>query len=453
MKKILAIVGFFGVFATGVATSSAAYFNNAPAFRCDTQLTRNLQRGSENSEVYVLQKLLVNAGFLRAAPNGYFGYQTQAAVREFQLNNGIRPTGIVGEATRNAINERLCDVDLVDNTYNYDYYGYSGYGYGYSSPTTYVAPNDPYVQVVSPNPSTPTVYATPQNYTSPAPVTIANPSVITPSSVSVATPVLPASSQIAGTGIVYNPSSGYTYGITPQPGSITVGSPVAYATYNEGDTVNVNWTTNNLQVSVFSIVLESTITGQKATVAVVPGNSYSFVLTKELLDSVCAGVCNNNQQGAFKISVTAPVADIASNTTILKATISPITIHRPYAPLNRVSITTSKTPVNSGEVFKLYLNIPTGASWNTYFMGNYSIKVSAVCPSSVSVSIAGTPCGQDFTIPLAPTSFQQEIPASIINPTWYKQDVVFKLTVINLAGQVIGSGETKVTANGASFSW
>ena len=184
----------------------------------------------------------------------------------------------------------------------------------------------------------------------------------------------------------------------------------------------------------------------------VSGTSYSFVLTKELLDAICSGTCNNNQTGSFKVSVTTPTTDIAGNTTTLKATVAPITIRRPLAP-GTVSVTASKTPVNSGEIFKLYVNIPTGASWNSRLAGNYSVKIRAICPSGVAVSIAGTGCGQEFVIPFAPTSFQQEIPTSILNPTWYKQEVTFQLTVVNLLGQTIGVGETKVIANGSSFNW
>jgi hypothetical protein len=361
--------------------------------------------------------------------------------------------------TRNAVNERLCDTDLVDNTYSYNY-SYSNDGnYGYSVGTTYVNSVDPFVQVISPSLSAPSVYATPQDISVTRAVSTAASRVVTggyTSGPSIATPIatIPSnqSSQIAGTGIVYNPSTGYTYGIVPKSGSITVSSPVANSFYQEGDTVSVRWTTNNLQASTFAIVLESAVTGQSKTVAVVSGTSYSFVLTKELLDSVCAGTCNNNQQGSFKVVVTTPTTDIAGITSTLRAIVTPITIRRPLTAAT-VSITASKTPVNSGEIFKLYVNIPTGASWNAGLAGNYTIKVRAVCQSNVAVSIAGTPCGQEFTIPFAPTSFQQEIPASIINQTWYKQEVTFQLAVVNLQGQTIGVGETKVVANGAPFSW
>lgn len=446
MKKIIVMVGFLGLFVTAAETSFAAYFNNVPVARCETQITQTLHIGSENNDVYVLQQMLVNAGFLNASPNGHFGYQTASAVRSFQMNNGISATGIVGPSTLNAVNERLCDTDLVDNTYSSNNDSYNTYGSQVG--TTYVSQVDPFVTVINPPSSNPTVYTTPQNFSHVSrPINVAGtyPSSIAPQAFS-------PSSQIASTGIVYNPSTGYSYGITPQSGSVTVSSPVANSIYQEGDTVLVNWGTNNIQASVFSIVLESNITGQSKTVAIIPGTSYSFVLTKELLDSVCAGTCNDNQQGSFRVVVTTPTTDIAGITSTLRAAIAPITIRRPLS-VGRVSITASKTPVSTDEIFKLYINIPTYSYWNTGNNSNYVVKLQAICPPSVSASIAGVPCGQEFIVPFVSNSLQQEIPARIINPTWYKQDVSFKLTVVNSLGQIIGAGETKVTANGSPFGW
>lgn len=455
MKQIIAIIGFLGVFAAQTSISSAAYFSNAPVIRCETQITKTLQIGSENNDVYILQRMLVNAGFLGATPNGYFGYQTAAAVRAFQLHNGIPATSIVGPMTRDAVNERLCDANLVDNTY-YNEYSYDTYGY--STGITYVGNIDPYVKVIAPQSSNPTVYTTPQNGSYAAmPIVVADtssyPSPNSPVNMSSTIGVagIP-SSQIAATSIVYNPSMGYTYGITPQSGSVTVSSPVANSVYNEGDTVFVNWGTYNLQTTSFAILLESNITGQSKTVAVVSGNSYSFVLTKELLDAICSGTCNNNQQGSYKIVITTPTTDIAGITSTLRAAVAPVTIKRPLS-VGQVSITTSKTPVNTDEVFKLYINVPTSSSWGIVYPGSYVAKLRAVCPPSVSASIAGVPCGQEFIVPFVNNATQQEIPAKITNPTWYKQDVIFQLTIVNSLGQTIGVGETKVTANGAPFGW
>lgn len=449
MKKIIVIAGFISLFASSALNASAGYFNNTPVQVCDAQITRSLQFGSRNSEVYTLQNILVNKGFLGATPNGYFGYQTKYAVQAFQMNNGISATGSVGPTTRNALNEMLCGGDY-NGSYAPDY---SFNPYNYTSGITQVSPNDPYVTVITPPVAAPIVYATPQtnSYTAAseyrAGTAIASPVVQMGSSYN--------PSQIASTQVIYSPQIGYTYGITPASGSVTVSSPIANAAYSEGDTVYVAWGTNNLVAQSFTILLESNISGQSKLVGTVSGNSYSFVLTKALLDSVCSGTCNNNQQGSFRVVVTTPTTDIANITSTLRAAVAPITIRRPLSNAS-VSISGSKTPVNSGEVFKLYVNVPTNNPYgytNADIYGAYSVRLRAVCPASVAVSIAGIPCGQEFTVPPTVINTQQEIPAVITNSSWYKQEVVFQVTVVNLANQVIGSAETKITVNAVPFSF
>lgn len=449
MKKIIAISGFLGIFAFQAVNVSAAHFNRAPIVRCDTQITQTLKLGSENNDVFTLQAMLVSTGYLKTAPNGYYGYQTQSAVRAFQAYNGIATTGTVGQVTRDAINERLCGGDYFETSF-------SSYDDGYYTTTgvTYVSDNDPYIEnvrVIVPPSSTPVVYKTPQDasqlgrsYVASSPLT----TIVSPSNNTF------SSSQIIGSGIVYNPASGYSYGITPAPSSLSVSSPVANSVYQEGDTVFVQWATNNIVRAPYSVLLESNISGQSKVVGVTDGNSFSFVLTRDLLEAVCAGSCNNGQLGSFKIVVTTPTTDIAGITSTLRAVIAPITIKRPLSNA-RVSITTSKTPVNSGEVFKLYINVPTNTyGYNTSSVSDsYSVRLRAVCPSSVSVSIAGVLCGQEFVVPQRVINAQQEIPAMISNATWYKQEVTFQVTVINLANQVIGTSETKVTVNAAPFNW
>lgn len=444
IKNSLMALGFAGiVFVTSLSVASSAYFDNAPAPRCDVQITRELRRGSEGVEVSVLQDFLNRAGLLSATPNGYFGPATTAAVRAFQSRNGIPATGTVGPMTRNAINERMCDTDIWADSFSNIYTD----AYSYSTGVTYVDPYDPFVQVITPAPSAPVIYATPQTPVS-SPVT----NVSTP----VTIPVAPATSNIASTNIVYSPSVGYTYGITPASGMLTVSSPTANTTYREGDTVYVRWTTSNLNATAYTILLENSSVGQSKAVTTVSGNSASFVLTKELLDAVCTGSCYTNYsgyQGTFRVVVTTPVRDIAGNVTTLRAAVSPIIINRPYANFGTVSITASKTPVNNSELFKLYVNIPTGASWNSTLYGQYSFKIRATCPSGVTTSIAGVQCGQDFTISFAPTYFQSEIPVVVGNSTWYRQSVTFTLTVTNMAGQTLGTSETTVQVNGSPFTW
>lgn len=476
MKKIIIIAGFVGAFA--LPSVSAGYFDNAPAPYCDVSITRNLSVGSSGTEVAILQTMLSRGGYLHATPNGNFGPATKQAVRAFQYDNGISQTGSVGEATRNAVNERLCDADVTANSYSdYGYgfgygssNGYDGYSYNsYNSNTTYVTDTDPYVRVVSPNPLPPVVYGTPgtpQNNNLPLvntynSQTYASPvnfdPVFSPTNLTALPTVLnaPSSAQIASTNIIYSPYVGYTYGLTPVPGTMTVTSPVARTSYQEGDTVFVRWSTNNLNnPSQYQVVLENNSGGQSKVVAVTGQTSASFVLTRDVLDAVCAGDCVNYGRDSYKIVITTPVTDIAGQTSTFKASVSPITIVRGYGfGQGQVSITPSKTPVNSGEGFKLYVNIPTGASWDSGLYGQYSFKIHAICPAAVSVTIAGIPCGSEFALPFTPTSLQQQIPVIVTNSTWYTQSVTFEMVVTNVLGQTIGTSRATVIVNGMPFSF
>lgn len=454
IKNSLMALGFFGILAT---SAQAAYFDYAPAPRCDVQIVRNLYTGSEGVDVTVLQDFLRRIGLLSAVPNGHYGPATTAAVRAFQYQNGIPATGTVGPMTRNAINERICDPNPTINTFADDYsYGY----YGGASGVTVVDPHDPFVKVITPPVTTPNVYTSPQStiqtsvHTAPivSPTSPSTP-VTTPAST-----IPPATTQIASTNIIYSPSLGYTYGITPVPGTLTVTSPVARTAYNEGDTVNVTWTTSNLNANGFTVLLENTSTGQSKVVTTTNANSVSFTLTRELLDAVCASSCTSYSFGTiyenqYRIVVSTPMRDIAGTISNFRAVISPITIKRPITYFGSVSLTTSKTPVNSGELFKLYVNIPTGASWNANVYGQYRFTIRAACPSGVTVSIAGVPCGSDFALPFTPNALQQEIPVIAGNSTWFRHDVTFTLTVTTLQGQVIATDDAVVSVNGSPFSW
>lgn len=455
IKNTIVLLGFL---AGSLASTHAAYFNSTPIASCDTRITSYLSYGSENYQVETLQNILARAGYLQANPNGYFGPSTRAAVRAFQADNGLATSGVVGQATLNALNERACDTDVRGDSLSYAYqYGVTPY-YQTAAQVTYVDPYDAYVKVVSPVPQTPAVY-TVANTSIAAPYTTTNPvTVVTPSpSSSVVNTTLanipPAQSAgIASTQLSYSPSIGYYYSVTPASGSLTIGSPRANATYNENDTVYVSWATSNLTASAYQVYLENTTTGGSKLITTTSGTSASFVLSKDILDVVCSGSCDQYKQSSFRVVVATPITDIAGTTSLFKAVVSPISIKRPFWP-GTVSITASKTPVNSAELFKLYVNIPTGASWDANIYGNYSFKVRAICPPSVTVSIAGTQCGQDFVIPFAPAFFQSEIPTTITNVSWYPQTVTYQITVTNLAGQVIGSAETSVKVNQAPFSW
>ncbi|MGE5390270.1 MAG: 3D domain-containing protein [Deltaproteobacteria bacterium] len=101
----------------------------------------NLYWGSTGAQVTQVQNTLSSRGYLSATPNGVFGPKTYDAVVRFQRDNGLPATGIVGTATRRALNissaevsrgasgERGRTLDMVatgyDNSYecNYPYYG------------------------------------------------------------------------------------------------------------------------------------------------------------------------------------------------------------------------------------------------------------------------------------------------------------------------------------------
>lgn len=458
MKKIISILGFFGILASSAVFASAAYFDQTPVAQCNTQITSNLQSGSRNDEVYTLQSMLKRGGYMYVEPNGYFGPSTKSALKRFQIDNAIYPTGYVGPATINAINERLCDNDIRGEYNSYDAYNYSSYSY--STGVTYVDKFDPYVKVVSPNPANPALYNNPPTTatiaynvaqsSSPVTNTYSNSPVY--SNVVIPTNITPATTQVQSTNIIYSPYIGYTYGIVPQSGVLTITTPLTNSLYNEGDTVNLAWTTSNLNAHQYQILLENNSSRISKIVALTSTNAASFVLTKEILDYVCSGTCDNSNTGSFSLVITTPVTDIAGVNSTFRAAVSPITIKRPYYATASVNIAGSKSPVNSAEVFKLYVNVPTLNTYNNNYP-QYSFKIHAICVNNVEVSIAGVPCGQDFSMPIYTSNFQQEIPARITNTTFYRQDVIFEITAINSNGALVGTARTTVTVNPAPYNW
>lgn len=76
------------------------------------KITKYLGMGSRGPEVYTLQNLLIQSGYLKVSATGYFGVITLKAVKEFQRANNIVPVGFVGPVTRAALNS----VTLVSVT-------------------------------------------------------------------------------------------------------------------------------------------------------------------------------------------------------------------------------------------------------------------------------------------------------------------------------------------------
>ncbi|MCX6751592.1 MAG: peptidoglycan-binding protein [Candidatus Nomurabacteria bacterium] len=84
---------------------------NAPASSC-VSIVNNLRYrdrdANKNGEVSTLQDFLQSKGYLNSEPTGYFGLLTFKAVKDFQKDNGISPTGYVGPATKAKIKALTC---------------------------------------------------------------------------------------------------------------------------------------------------------------------------------------------------------------------------------------------------------------------------------------------------------------------------------------------------------
>ena len=67
----------------------------------------NLRQGDRGEAVRVLQAQLIEAGYLKGEPNGYFGSYTAAAVRRFQGDNYLAASGIAGPTTRGKLHSQV----------------------------------------------------------------------------------------------------------------------------------------------------------------------------------------------------------------------------------------------------------------------------------------------------------------------------------------------------------
>ncbi|HVY35730.1 MAG TPA: peptidoglycan-binding domain-containing protein [Candidatus Paceibacterota bacterium] len=70
-------------------------------------ITGNLKKGAVGNEVTKLQLFLAAKGYLGVDPTGNFGPLTLAAVKQFQLHEGLHNDGIVGPNTILAITKEV----------------------------------------------------------------------------------------------------------------------------------------------------------------------------------------------------------------------------------------------------------------------------------------------------------------------------------------------------------
>jgi hypothetical protein len=69
------------------------------------RFTKFMKVGEKNTQVELLQKLLISYGYLTAKPTGYFGTQTKVALKKLQKNNGLSASGEVDQRTLDVINK------------------------------------------------------------------------------------------------------------------------------------------------------------------------------------------------------------------------------------------------------------------------------------------------------------------------------------------------------------
>ena len=65
--------------------------------------TRELKLGDQGADVQAVQERLTALGYYKGATDGNYGLDTQAAVLDFQQDNGLLATGTVDEATHDAL--------------------------------------------------------------------------------------------------------------------------------------------------------------------------------------------------------------------------------------------------------------------------------------------------------------------------------------------------------------
>ena len=68
-------------------------------FKGDEITAETLQKGDDNEDVTVLQRLLLELDYFQFAPTGDYEKNTIAAVKSFQKANGLKSTGIADEET------------------------------------------------------------------------------------------------------------------------------------------------------------------------------------------------------------------------------------------------------------------------------------------------------------------------------------------------------------------
>lgn len=110
MKKLVTAFSLLAILSSGVMVASAQSMGGGASSNSCVYLTSPQSLGSSDTttggQVSILQRFLINKGFLSTStgnPTGYYGVQTVAAVKAYQASVGVSLTGSVGPLTRIAV--------------------------------------------------------------------------------------------------------------------------------------------------------------------------------------------------------------------------------------------------------------------------------------------------------------------------------------------------------------
>ncbi len=96
LTGVLAVVGLVG---TGPGQADAATNLSLPFSRETVRYGSQDVNPYQIAHVYEVQYRLARVGLFHVTPTGYFGTITRAAVKKFQMRNGLPQTGVVDYAT------------------------------------------------------------------------------------------------------------------------------------------------------------------------------------------------------------------------------------------------------------------------------------------------------------------------------------------------------------------
>ena len=102
MKKAIAISAFILL---GVVTGTVAH--------AQSPLTADIKMGAQSEKVTMLQDFLRAEGHFAVASTGYFGPITTAALKSYQTDNSLTPTGMLDDATLAAMQNETTSGEVV----------------------------------------------------------------------------------------------------------------------------------------------------------------------------------------------------------------------------------------------------------------------------------------------------------------------------------------------------